>query len=249
MTKTLSYHDAMRYNRHIVLPRVDLNGQEALLNATVVIIGMGGLGSAAATSLCASGVGNLVLIDFDTVDNTNLPRQTLFSEQDIGANKAAAAKKRLHALNSTCHINIIEKPFIDEDADLIESAHVVLDCTDNIDAKDTINTVCFKHNTALVTGSAIRFEGQIFVGLPGKSKCYGCLRQLFQSPELSCTEAGIFSPVVNIIGTYQAMLAMQIIMGVGDIPLNTLLTFDGLTHDWHRWALPNTPGCKHCDNN
>ena len=111
MSKSLTHQQAMRYNRHIVLPKVDLDGQEALLNANICIIGIGGLGTAAATNLCASGVGSLTLIDHDTVEATNLPRQTLFSEQDVGTNKVEAAKARLSAINSDCDITVIAEPF------------------------------------------------------------------------------------------------------------------------------------------
>ena len=135
MSKSLTNQQAMRYNRHIVLPKIDLDGQEALLNANICIIGIGGLGTAAATSLCASGVGSLTLIDHDTVEATNLPRQTLFSEQDVGVNKVEAAKARLHAINSDCDITAIAEPFSAPNAaelsptskQAIEGADVVLD--------------------------------------------------------------------------------------------------------------------------
>lgn len=246
MSQAISHHQAMRYNRHIVLPKIDLDGQEALLNAHVCIVGVGGLGTAAATSLCASGIGNITLIDFDKVENTNLHRQTLFSEANVGENKAVAAKARLLSLNSECNITTVESPFSEAHQDCIINADIVLDCTDNTDSRDLINTMCFRHNTPLVSGSAIRFEGQLFVAIPGKSRCYGCLRTLFASPDLSCVEAGIFSPVVNIIGTYQAMLAMQIVMQFEDIPINQLITFDGLQHQWQQWTLPDNLSCELC---
>ena len=254
MSKSLTNQQAMRYNRHIVLPKIDLDGQEALLNANICIIGIGGLGTAAATSLCASGVGSLTLIDHDTVEATNLPRQILFSEQDVGVNKVEAAKARLHAINSDCDITAIAEPFSAPNAaelsptlkQAIEGADVVLDCTDNTDSRDLINVLCFKLNTPLVSGAAIRFEGQLFVAIPGESRCYACLRTLFASPDLSCVEAGIFSPVVNIVGTYQAMLAMQVLMDFDNIPKNTLMTFDALSHEWRNWKLPKGVNCELC---
>ncbi len=254
MFKSLTNQQAMRYNRHIVLPKVDLDGQEALLNANICVIGIGGLGTAAATNLCASGVGSLTLIDHDTVDATNLPRQTLFSEQDVGTRKVEAAKARLTAINSDCDITAIAQQFSSPSStslsstlkQAIECADVVLDCTDNIDSRDLINALCFKENTPLVSGAAIRFEGQLFVAIPGESRCYACLRTLFESPDLSCVEAGIFSPLVNIIGTYQAMLAMQVLMGFDNIPKNTLMTFDALSHEWRNWKLPKDANCELC---
>jgi len=254
MFKSLTNQQAMRYNRHIVLPKIDLDGQEALLNANICIIGIGGLGTAAATSLCASGVGALTLIDHDTVEATNLPRQTLFSEQDVGTSKVEAAKARLTAINSDCNITAMAEPFSAPGTtqlspalkQAIERADVVLDCTDNTDSRDLINALCFKLNTPLVSGAAIRFEGQLFVAIPGKSRCYACLRTLFESPDLSCVEAGIFSPVVNIIGTYQAMLAMQVLLDFDNMPKNTLMTFDALSHEWRNWKLPKGVDCELC---
>ena len=254
MSKSLTNQQAMRYNRHIVLPKIDLDGQEALLNANICIIGIGGLGTAAATSLCASGVSSLTLIDHDTVEATNLPRQILFSEQDVGVNKVEAAKARLHAINSDCDITAIAEPFSAPNAaelsptskQAIEGADVVLDCTDNTDSRDLINVLCFELNTPLVSGAAIRFEGQLFVAIPGESRCYACLRTLFASPDLSCVEAGIFSPVVNIVGTYQAMLVMQVLMDFDNIPKNTLMTFDALSHEWRNWKLPKGVNCELC---
>ena len=125
----------------------------------------------------------------------------------------------------------------------------MLDCTDNVTCRDVINTLCFNTKTPLVSGAAIRFEGQLFVAIPSKSRCYGCLRKLFNESDLSCVEAGIFSPVVNIIGTYQAMLAMQVLMGFDNLPLNQLITFDALRHEWQHWTLPDGLTCSLCSTN
>lgn len=246
MTKTLSHEQVMRYNRQIVLPQVDISGQESLLNAHAIIIGVGGLGNAAATSLCASGIGKITLIDFDTVDSTNLPRQTLFAESDVGNNKVDVAQTKLYQLNQQCEVVAVKQALNASHAALFKQADVVLDCSDNASARDLVNTLCFQTSTPLVSGAAIRFEGQLFVAIPGTSQCYGCLRTFFAAPELSCVEAGIFSPIVSIIGTYQALLASQVIMNKGEIPLNTLITFDGLSHQWQRWKLPNNTACEVC---
>ena len=246
MPKMLSTTQALRYNRHIVLPQVDLDGQEKLVNAHIVIIGLGGLGNAAASSLCASGVGKLTLLDFDDREHHNLPRQTLFNDKDVGKPKVLAAKDKLAQMNSDCQIMTVDAPISEQHLDLIKHADVVLDCTDNSDARKLINKLCYTAHTPLISGAAIRFEGQLFVALPGTSCCYNCFQRLFSSPQLSCVEAGIFSPVVNIIGTYQSLYAMQVIMGVGDLPLNTLMTFDGLSHEWQKWALPEGTHCHLC---
>lgn len=249
----------MRYNRHIVLPQVDIDGQELLASSSILIIGVGGLGNAAATSLCGSGVGKITLVDNDIVEHTNLPRQTLFDESQVGQSKVMAAKTRLSQMNTNCEVVGIEASLQEDNArlahrdsagldnkQLFSEHHIVLDCTDNTQSRDLINRLCYKNGIPLVSGAAIRFEGQLFVAKPGESQCYACLRTLFSAPELSCTEAGIFSPIVNIVGTYQALLAMQVLMGIGSVPLNTLLTFDGLLHEWQQWTLPNTMQCDVC---
>jgi molybdopterin/thiamine biosynthesis adenylyltransferase len=286
MKTPLSTKQVMRYNRQIVLPQVDIDGQELLASSRILIIGVGGLGNAAATSLCGSGVGKITLIDNDIVEHTNLPRQTLFDESQVGQSKVMAAKVRLSQMNSDCEIVSIEASLLQDNMPLtagnrageertesdsaeggatmrgataLEKAEInthklfsehdiVLDCTDNTQSRDLINRLCYKHGVPLVSGAAIRFEGQLFVAKPGESQCYACLRRLFSAPELSCTEAGIFSPIVNIVGTYQALLAMQVLMGVGSVPVNTLLTFDGLQHEWQQWTLPATLQCDVCGN-
>lgn len=286
MKTPLSTKQVMRYNRQIVLPQVDIDGQELLASSRILIIGVGGLGNAAATSLCGSGVGKITLIDNDIVEHTNLPRQTLFDENQVGQSKVMAAKVRLSQMNSDCEIVSIEASLLQDNMPLTAgnrageertetnsaeegatktgatelekpeiNTHklfgehdIVLDCTDNTQSRDLINRLCYKHGVPLISGAAIRFEGQLFVAKPGESQCYACLRRLFSAPELSCTEAGIFSPIVNIVGTYQALLAMQVLMGVGSVPVNTLLTFDGLQHEWQQWTLPATLQCDVCGN-
>ena len=286
MKTPLSTKQVMRYNRQIVLPQVDIDGQELLASSRILIIGVGGLGNAAATNLCGSGVGKITLIDNDIVEHTNLPRQTLFDESQVGQSKVMAAKVRLSQMNSDCEIVSIEASLLQDNMPLTAgnrageertetnsaeegatktgatelekpeiNTHklfgdhdIVLDCTDNTQSRDLINRLCYKHGVPLISGAAIRFEGQLFVAKPGESQCYACLRRLFSAPELSCTEAGIFSPIVNIVGTYQALLAMQVLMGVGSVPVNTLLTFDGLQHEWQQWTLPATLQCDVCGN-
>lgn len=231
-------------------------------------------------------MGKITLIDNDIVEHTNLPRQTLFDESQVGQSKVMAAKVRLSQMNSDCEIVSIEASLLQDNMPLTAgnrageertetnsaeegatktgatelekpeiNTHklfgehdIVLDCTDNTQSRDLINRLCYKHGVPLISGAAIRFEGQLFVAKPGESQCYACLRRLFSAPELSCTEAGIFSPIVNIVGTYQALLAMQVLMGVGSVPVNTLLTFDGLQHEWQQWTLPATLQCDVCGN-
>lgn len=246
-TSGLSHQQVMRYNRQIVLPQIDLDGQEQLHGAKVAIVGMGGLGNAAAMSLVASGIGHVTLIDNDIVDATNLPRQTLFTDAEVGQPKVAAASASLTKLNSDCRIHCLQTMLTHENAtDLLAGQDVVLDCTDNKIARLCVNTACVTLALPLVSGAAIRFEGQVFVGHPTHAPCYGCLGDLFTATELSCTEAGIFSPVAGIIGTYQAMLAMQLLVGAGNIPYGRLLCFDALQHQWQDYSVPRSPSCKLC---
>ena len=246
-TSGLTHQQLMRYNRQIVLPQIDLDGQERLQRAHVAIVGMGGLGNAAATSLVASGIGNVTLIDNDNVDATNLPRQTLFTDAVVGQPKVDAAKVALAPLNPDCCINTLQRLITPENAIENLSGHdVVLDCSDNKTARLCVNSACVSLALPLVSGAAIRFEGQIFVGHPTQAPCYGCLGELFAATELSCTEAGIFSPVAGIIGTYQAMLAMQILAGAGNIPYGRLLCFDALQHQWLDYNVPRSPSCQLC---
>ncbi len=244
----LSHSQMMRYNRQVVLPQIDLDGQERLAAARVAVIGVGGLGNAAITSLVASGVGQVTLIDNDTVDATNLPRQTLFTDGDVDIAKVNAAHAALKRLNPSCSITPHATSVDKNNAGLLLGSHdIVLDCTDNKAARIAVNHACVTHSIALVSGAAIRFEGQIFVGHPSQAPCYGCLGALFAEPELSCTEAGIFSPVASVIGTYQAMLAMQIITGAGDIPYGKLLCFDALHHVWQTYTVPRAKTCNLCE--
>lgn len=248
MSDSLNNTQVMRYNRQIVLPQIDLDGQERLLNARVLIMGVGGLGCHAAQSLVASGVGQITLVDDDTVSATNLPRQILFSDDSVGQLKVTAATRRLQPLNPDCNINYCAyRPDTQQLKDLIAQHDIVLDCTDHKAAREQINQSCFDELTPLVSGAAIRFEGQVFVsrfesGMP----CYHCLGNLFADPQSSCTESGIFSPVVAIIGLQQALIAMQILGQFGNPPMGKLVLFDALNHQWQTFTVPRQLHCQVC---
>ncbi|MDC8830727.1 molybdopterin-synthase adenylyltransferase MoeB [Alteromonas gilva] len=250
MPDTLSYAQAVTFNRHIVLPRVDLAGQEALLNARVLVIGMGGLGCPAAQLLCSSGVGDLTLVDDDTVERSNLPRQILFSAGQTGQFKVHAARDRLHQLNPDCCINTINER-LDDDAlaTLVKRHDIVLDCTDNSASRQQINRVCYSQGKPLVSGAAIRFEGQLLVIDPAShSPCYQCVSRLITEQPLSCVEAGIFAPVVATIGIQQAHIALLMLMGTSVLTPGELLTYDGQTLNWQRFSVPSDPFCDVCSN-
>lgn len=207
-----------RYSRQIMLPALDLAGQERLLNSKVLVIGLGGLGCAATPYLASGGVGQLTLVDGDDIDLSNLQRQILFSDADIGSNKATVAARQLRALNPTIEIDAIPQ-FADAPllGTLLSSHDLVLDCTDNLAVRQLINQACVLAKKPLVSGAAIRFEGQLccFTN-QGDGPCYQCLSTLFGEPQLSCLEAGIFAPVVGVIGVSQALLALNILAGIGD---------------------------------
>ncbi len=250
MTNPISHEQAMRYNRHIVLPQIDIDGQEHLLNARVLIIGIGGLGCSAAQLLASSGVGALTLVDNDSVEVTNLPRQILFGEADVGRFKVSAAKKRLIRLNSDCHIDTIKSRLASDNLSREVSAHdIVIDCTDNLASRLEINKACAATKTPLVSGAAIRFEGQLFVTCYAPdSPCYACVGALTGNRTLSCTESGIFAPVVAIIGAQQALLAMQVIAGIGQPLTGSLQLFDGLSGQWQKFQVPRRSDCPVCQN-
>lgn len=250
MADTLSYAQAVRFNRHIVLPQIDLQGQETLLNARVLIIGTGGLGCPAAQLLCSSGIGQLTLVDDDKVEVSNLPRQLLFCASQVGQFKVHAARDRLHQLNPDCRIHTISQRLDDTALASQISAHgIVLDCTDNPASRAQLNTLCYRLKRVLVSAAAIRFEGQLLVVDPlHNSPCYQCVSRLFNAQPLSCVEAGIFAPVVATIGTQQAHIAMLWLLGRQVLPAGNLLTYDGLSLNWQSFTVPADPQCPVCQS-
>jgi len=244
----LSTAQALRYSRQLMLPAMDFRGQEALLASKVLVIGMGGLGCAAAPYLVASGVGNITLVDDDTVDSSNLQRQILYREADIGQSKSAQAAASLRQLNSEIAINTLQQRLTaDELTKLVPQYSLVLDCTDNLSTRNAINVACVNAKVPLVSGAAIRFEGQVAsFSMHGDEACYHCLSQLFGEQQLSCMEAGILSPVVGIVGTMQALEAVKILAGVGTPLYGKLQLFDALSGQWQQFRLGKDPKCTVC---
>lgn len=248
MSDSLNNIQVMRYNRQIVLPQIDLDGQERLLNARVLVMGVGGLGCHVAQSLVASGVGHITLVDDDTVSVTNLPRQVLFNDASVGQLKVDAAATQLRHLNPDCQVTCYaRRPDTHQLDTLVQQHDIVLDCTDHKSAREQINQSCCTYTTTLVSGAAIRFEGQLFVSQFGPDMpCYHCLGLLFTDPQSSCTESGIFSPVVGTIGLQQALIAMQILGQFGQPPLGKLILFDALSHQWQSFAVAKSAHCPVC---
>lgn len=248
MPDTLTTAQAMRYNRQIVLPEIDIEGQEKLLNANVLLIGVGGLGCAAAQSLVGCGIGHLTLVDDDTVSHTNLPRQHLFSEHHVGQSKVDAACEVLSQRNSDCQLNAIHQRLDDYALEQqIAQSDIVLDCSDNMVTREQINRLCYKRRVPLVSGAAIRFEGQLMVVDPqAGSPCYQCISRFIPNQDLSCNETGILSPVVTTIGVQQALLAVAKLAGFGTFPTGKLLMFDALTMQWQNFAINQSSHCPVC---
>ncbi len=238
-----------RYNRQTRLPQVNTRGQQKLLDSTVLIMGMGGLGSPAALYLAASGVGHLVLNDFDQVELSNLQRQIIHGTSDIGEPKVSAARARILGLNPDVEVTALNG-HLDGD-DLVEQAaraDLVLDCSDNFPTRFAVNAACFQAVTPLVSGAAIRFEGQVSVFNPkrAESPCYRCLYEEEGEAGESCSEGGILAPVVGIIGSIQALEAIKIILDIGTSLCGRLMVLDGETLEWRSIKLRKNPDCPVC---
>ncbi len=241
--------DLLRYSRQIMLPQVGAEGQERLLGARVLIIGMGGLGAPAAIYLAAAGVGHLRLVDFDEVDLSNLQRQIVHSTGDIGRPKVESARETLLSLNPEIKITTIDHRLSAEEmGDEIGKADVVLDCSDNFTTRFIVNDGCVRNRTPLVSGAAIRMEGQISVFRPDldNTPCYRCLYKGGDELDETCTQTGVLAPLVGIIGSMQALEAMKIIMGIGETLNGKLMLLDALTMEWRTLKLPQDPECPAC---
>jgi len=241
--------ELLRYSRHIMLPQMDVAGQEALLGATVLIIGLGGLGSPAAMYLASSGVGHLVLADDDKVDLSNLQRQIAHTTENIGMSKTRSAAMALEKLNDTIKVTVMDQRLEGRDLEeAVSAADVILDCTDNFTTRFAINAAAAKHKVPLVSGAAIRLEGQVsvFDARDSESPCYQCLYQEGDDMQLSCSESGVMAPLVGIIGTLQAMEAIKVITGIGQTLTGRLLFLDAQTMQFREMKLKKNPGCPAC---
>ncbi|NQW83595.1 MAG: HesA/MoeB/ThiF family protein [Alcaligenaceae bacterium] len=240
----------LRYARHILLDEFGIEGQEKLLASTALVVGAGGLGSPAAMYLASAGVGTIILADHDTVEISNLQRQILHQTSRLGALKAESGRDTLLALNPEI---TVETRTVRLAGDLLDAqiaqVDVVLDCTDNFATRHAINRACVKHNKPLVSGAAIRFEGQISVFDPrdATAPCYHCLFPEAEDLEAAtCASTGVFSPLVGIIGSMQAAEALKVLSHVGQSLKGQLLILDAFEMDWHRVRVKRDPGCPVC---
>jgi len=249
-TEAMDDAQLLRYSRHILLPELGLEAQEKFAAANALVIGAGGLGAPVAQFLVAAGVGTLTLCDPDTVDLTNLQRQILYSTPDVGTAKVTAAKARLAAINPNVHIDALEaRVGPPELASLVARADVVLDCSDNFATRHAVNRACVAAGVPLVSGAAIRFDGQVavFDTRNPDSPCYHCLFGEGEELEATrCAVMGVFAPVVGIIGATQAAEALKLIAAAG-LPLaGRLLLLDALTMTWREVRVPRDPQCPVC---
>ena len=240
----------LRYSRHILLPQIGVEGQQRLLEARVLVVGAGGLGSPAALYLAAAGIGTLVLADGDTVDLTNLQRQILHRSQGIGRPKAESGRDALAEINPECRViplaQRLQGALLETE---VAAADLVLDCCDNFATRHAVNRACVKFGKPLVSGAAIRFEGQISVFDPRDpaSPCYHCLFPEGEDvEEVRCAVMGVFAPLTGIVGSMQAAEALKLVIGCGRSLAGHLLLLDGLAMEWRSSAIPRDPGCAVC---
>ena len=247
----LSHAEILRYSRHLLMPEVGLEGQQKLKEASVLVIGTGGLGSPVAMYLAAAGVGHLGLVDYDVVDFTNLQRQIIHGTQRLGERKVISARDRLADINPSIQIDVYDEPFTSDNARAISGPYdIIVDGTDNFPTRYLVNDVCVLTGKPNVFGSIFRFEGQLSVFWAEKGPCYRCLFPEPPPPGLvpSCAEGGVFGVLPGTIGTLQATEALKLILGIGEPLIGKLLLFDALGMDFEEVRLKKNPSCKICSD-
>nr|WP_276617545.1 molybdopterin-synthase adenylyltransferase MoeB [Pseudomonas sp. TMW22089] len=245
----MSDEELLRYSRQILLQQVDIEGQLKLKNSRVLIVGVGGLGSPVALYLAAAGVGELHLADFDSVDLTNLQRQIIHDSASIGQSKVDSAMQRLAAINPQIKL-VAHRSALDADtlADAVSQVDLVLDCCDNFGTREAVNAACFVERKPLVSGAAIRLEGQlsVFDSRQPASPCYHCLYGHGSEDELTCSEAGVIGPLVGLVGSLQALEALKLLAGFGEPLVGRLLLIDALGTRFRELRVKRDPGCSVC---
>ena len=239
-----------RYSRHILLPEIDIEGQQTWLNSRVLIVGAGGLGGPAALYLASAGIGHLVIADADSVDLTNLQRQIIHSQSSIGQLKVDSAKQRLHDTNPDIIITTIplrlEGELLDQQ---VAAADLVLDCSDNFTTRHAINSACVKYQKPLISGAAVRFDGQVavFDTRNPDAPCYHCLFPAQgDDRDMPCATFGVFSPLVGLVGSLQAAEALKVLASTGNTLTGRLLLIDLLSTEIRCIRVPRDPACPVC---
>lgn len=245
----LSDHELLRYSRQILLQQVDIEGQLKLKNSRVLIVGLGGLGAPVALYLAAAGVGEIHVADFDTVDLTNLQRQIIHDTASVGESKIDSAVRRMRLLNPEIRV-VAHRSALDADslAGAVGAVDLVLDCCDNFGTREAINQACVAARTPLVSGAAIRFEGQlsVFDARQPASPCYHCLYGHGSEDDLTCSEAGVAGPLVGVVGSLQALEALKLLAGFGEPLVGRLLLIDALGSRFRELRVKRDPGCSVC---
>ena len=242
--------DLLRYSRHILLEEIGVDGQERLAASHALVVGAGGLGSPVALYLGTAGVGRITLVDHDSVDVTNLQRQIAHAMQRVGQPKAQSAREAIAALNPQVQVQAVvqraDAALLDR---LVPQAGVVVDCCDNFATRQLVNAACFRHRVPLVSGAAIRFDGQLTVFDPreASSPCYACLFPADSAPEETrCATMGVFAPLVGIIGAMQAAEALKLLVPAGESLAGQLLMLDAKGMEWTRMRTPRRADCPVC---
>ena len=242
-------HELLRYSKQIMLPQIDIEGQQKINDSQMLIIGMGGLGSPTALYLAAAGVGHLVIADFDQVELSNLQRQIIHSTSDIGDDKVNSAKAKLLKLNPNITVTVAnEIMHSDNLASLIKDVDIVLDGTDNFESRFEINKACVECHKPLISAAVIRFEGQIsvFKGYEVDQPCYQCLYSEQGNGRESCVENGVLAPVAGLVGTIQALQAIKVLLGLGEQLCGELLLIDGLDLSFRKVKIAKDSECPIC---
>ena len=244
----LSDEELLRYSRQIMLPQIDVAGQMQLLNSHVLLFGAGGLGSPVAMYLAASGIGTITIVDPDIVDLSNLQRQILHLNENLGQDKVISAKQTLLDLNPQTEVRTIKSVLKNSDLENeIAAADIVVDATDNFESRFDINAACVKQKTPLVVGAVIRFEGQVMVfSMDDMSACYQCLYPKTQELEESCAQTGVLGSVVGIIGCIQATEVIKVLTDCGRTLSNKMLLIDALSMEWHSVRINKDDKCAVC---
>ncbi|WP_438971450.1 HesA/MoeB/ThiF family protein [Methylophaga sp.] len=242
----------LRYSRHILLPQLDISGQQKLMDSHVMIIGLGGLGAPVSMYLAASGVGKLTLVDDDEVELSNLQRQVVHGQSDIGREKVASAADKLREINPQVSLHLINRRL--DNAALTQATadvDVLVDCSDNFSTRFLLNEVSQMQKLPLVSGAAIRFEAQLTVYDPRQagSPCYRCLYEDKGELEESCSESGVLAPMLAMVGGTQAVETIKLLTGIGETLAGRLLLLDALSMQWREIKMKQDPDCPVCSQN
>jgi len=244
--------ELLRYSKQVMLPQIEIEGQQKIMDSTMLIIGMGGLGSPTALYLAASGVGHIIIADFDQVELSNLQRQIIHGTSDIGDDKVNSAKAKMLEINPNIKVTIANEIVHDDNlASLIKDVDIVLDGTDNFESRFEINKACVEFQKPLVSAAVIRLEGQIsvFKGYEKDQPCYQCLYSEEGNENESCVQNGVLAPVAGLVGTIQALQAIKVLLGLGDQLCGKLLLIDGLDLSFRKVKIGKDLKCPICNSN